>query len=101
MAALEIHQCEAPAIVTIFFVSGATDALLGAVPAGRKPLTPGLGSPPVFFYTREMNMAKSGQPFAGISDMMTRNFEQTRKAMEKYADLFEKGIKASHGLMPI
>ena len=26
---------------------------------------------------------------------MTQGFEQTRKAMEKYADLFEKGIKAS------
>ena len=49
MAAFEIHQCEAPAIVSIFLVSGATDALLGAVPAGRKPLTPGLGSPPVSF----------------------------------------------------
>src|SRR6516164_11104103 len=46
---------------------------------------------------REMNMAmaKSDEPFAGISDMMTQNFEQTRKAMEKFADLFEKGIKAS------
>jgi hypothetical protein len=44
---------------------------------------------------RETNMAKSDQPFAGISEMMTQNFEQTRKAMEKYADLFEKGIKAS------
>jgi hypothetical protein len=44
---------------------------------------------------RETNMAKSDQPFAGISEMMTQNFEQTRKAMEKYADLFGKGIKAS------
>ena len=35
------------------------------------------------------------QPFAGFSDMMTQSFEQTRKAMEKYADLFQKGIKAS------
>src|SRR3974390_2387345 len=68
---------------------------LGRSQPGAKPLTPGLGSPPGFFYTREMNMAKSDQPFAGISDMMTQNFEQTRKAMEKYADLFEKGIKAS------
>jgi hypothetical protein len=44
-----------------------------------------------------MNMAivKSDQPFAGISDMMAQNFEQTRKAMEKYADLLEKGMKAS------
>src|SRR3974377_1473821 len=40
-------------------------------------------------------MAKGDEPFTGISEMMTQNFEQTRKAMEKYADLFEKGIKAS------
>ena len=40
-------------------------------------------------------MAKSDQPFVEFSDMMTQNFEQTRKAMEKYADLFEKGMKAS------
>src|SRR3974377_2330321 len=42
----------------------------------------------------EVNMAmvKSDQPFAGFSDMMT---QQTRKAMEKYADFFEKGMKAS------
>jgi hypothetical protein len=40
-------------------------------------------------------MAKSDQPFVEFSDMMTQNFEQTRKAMEKYIDLFEKGMKAS------
>ena len=37
----------------------------------------------------------SDQPFAGFSDMMTQSFEQARKAMEKYADLFEKSIKGS------
>ena len=42
-----------------------------------------------------MAMAKSDQPFAGFSDMMTQSFEQARKAMEKYADLFEKSIKGS------
>ena len=42
-----------------------------------------------------MPMVKSDQPFVEFSDMMTQNFEQTRKAMEKYADLFEKGMKAS------
>ena len=42
-----------------------------------------------------MAMVKSDQPFAGFSDMMTQGFEQTRKAMEKYADFFEKGMKAS------
>jgi len=40
-------------------------------------------------------MVKSEQPFVEFSDMMTQNFEQTRKAMEKYAELFEKGMKAS------
>ena len=40
-------------------------------------------------------MAKSDQPFVEFSDMMTQNFEQTRKAMENYADLFGKGIRAS------
>jgi len=46
---------------------------------------------------REMNMpmVKSDQPFVEFSDMMTQNFEQTRKAMEKYDELFEKGMKAS------
>ena len=44
---------------------------------------------------REVNTAKSDQPFVQFSDMMTQNFEQTRKAMEKYADLFEKGMKSS------
>ena len=34
-------------------------------------------------------------PFADISDMMTQNFELTRKAMEGYADLFGKGMTAS------
>jgi len=49
------------------------------------------------FRMPEVNMAmvKSDQPFAGFSDMMTQGFEQTRKAMEKYAELFEKGVKAS------
>ena len=47
-----------------------------------------------------MAMVKSDQPFAGFSDMMTQGFEQTRKAMEKYADLFQKGIKASPWLYP-
>jgi hypothetical protein len=39
--------------------------------------------------------ARVDQPFAGFSDMMTQSFEQARKAMEKYADLFEKSIKGS------
>src|SRR6516164_1156504 len=49
------------------------------------------------FRMREVNMAmvKSDQPFAGISEMMTQNFEQTRKALEKYVDLFGTGMKAS------
>src|SRR3974377_1138671 len=70
---------------------------LGAHPAwggaGRAQTAPSC----VLFRMREMNMAmvKSDQPFAGISEMMTQNFEQTRKAMEKYADLFGTGMKAS------
>jgi len=40
-------------------------------------------------------MAKGDQPFAGISDMMTQNFEQTRKTMESFGNLFEKTVKAS------
>jgi len=42
-----------------------------------------------------MAMVKSEQTFVEFSDMMTQNFEQTRKAMEKYADMCGKGIKAS------
>ena len=42
-----------------------------------------------------MAIVKSDEPFAGISDMMTQNFEQTRKALEKYVDLFGTGMKAS------
>ena len=49
------------------------------------------------FRMQDVNMAmvKSDQPFVGFSDMMTQGFEQTRKAMEKYADFFEKRMKAS------
>ena len=36
----------------------------------------------------------SGTPFP-LSDMMTQGFEQTRKAMEGYFDLFQKNIKTS------
>jgi hypothetical protein len=63
------------------------------VPIVRKPLTLRLGPLILSFYAREMNMAD--QPFVGFTDMMTQSFEQTRKAMEKYADFFQKGIKAS------
>ena len=35
------------------------------------------------------------KPFEGINEMMTQGFEQTRKAMESYLDLFQKNIKAS------
>ena len=31
-------------------------------------------------------------PFSGFSDVMTQNLELTRKAMERYADLFGKGM---------
>jgi hypothetical protein len=41
-------------------------------------------------------MAKSAgdNPFP-LSEMMTQGFEQTRKAMESFLDLFQKNIKAS------
>src|SRR5512143_270893 len=40
-------------------------------------------------------MAKSERPFAGISDVMAQNFEQTRKTMDNYFDLFRKGMTVS------
>jgi hypothetical protein len=41
-------------------------------------------------------MAKSGSdnPFP-LSEVMAQSFEQTRKAMENYLDLFQKNIKAA------
>src|SRR3974377_1507227 len=71
---------------------------LQAVLVERKPRTFRSGAFWVLcFVMREVNMAmvKSDQPFAGISEMMTQNFEQTRKAMEKYVDLFGTGMKDS------
>jgi hypothetical protein len=75
-------------------VLGAGDAPAEVVLVERKSMTFRLRPLcTTSFMRRETNMAN--QPFAGISDMMTQNFEQTRKAMEKYSDLFGKGIKAS------
>src|SRR3974377_1840427 len=62
---------------------------------GRAPLTLRSKSSWVLFGMKEENMAKNDQPVVQSSDMMTQNFDQTRKAMEKYADLFEKGMKSS------
>src|SRR3974377_167587 len=62
---------------------------------GRAPLTLRSKSSWVLFGMQEANMAKSDQPFVQSSDMMTQNFDKTRKASEKYADLFEKGMKSS------
>jgi hypothetical protein len=39
-------------------------------------------------------MAGNNDPFL-ITEMMNRGFEQTRKAMESYADLFQKTMQAS------
>lgn len=39
-------------------------------------------------------MAGNDDPFP-LTEMMSRGFEQTRKAMESYADLFQKTMKAS------
>ena len=43
---------------------------------------------------QEANMAGSDDPFL-LTEMMSHGFEQTRKAMESYADLFQKTMKAS------
>ena len=39
-------------------------------------------------------MAGSDNPFP-LSEMMTQGFEQTRKAMESYFDVFQKNIKTA------
>ena len=39
-------------------------------------------------------MADSGNPFL-LTEMMSQGFEQTRKAMEDYAELFRKTMKVS------
>jgi hypothetical protein len=46
----------------------------------------------------EMNMAKSDQPFVGISDMMTQNFEQTDATdlKKEIKDYLEKNIAAAN-----
>jgi hypothetical protein len=77
MAALEIHQCEAPAIVSISLLSGATDALLGAVLAERKPLCVGAASG--FFYAREMNIAAANEFVRKLSEAKDiQSFWQTQ-----------------------
>ncbi len=38
-------------------------------------------------------MEKSDRPLEGISDMVTKNFELTHKAMENYLNFFQKNIK--------
>lgn len=40
-------------------------------------------------------MAKSDPTFTGMSDLMTQSFEQTRKGMENYLDLFKINMTAS------
>jgi hypothetical protein len=40
-------------------------------------------------------MAKGDQPFSGMSDIVQQSFEQTRKAMDNYLDLFKKSMNAS------
>ena len=44
---------------------------------------------------QETNMAKTELPFEGMSDMVQQSFEQTRKVMENFFDLFQKSITAS------
>ncbi|HXX07315.1 MAG TPA: phasin family protein [Pseudolabrys sp.] len=40
-------------------------------------------------------MAKGDPTFTGMSDLMTQSFEQTRKGMENYLDLFKINMTAS------
>jgi hypothetical protein len=40
-------------------------------------------------------MEKSDKPLEGISNMVTKNFELTNKAMESYLDFCQKNIKDS------
>ena len=40
-------------------------------------------------------MAKGDSTFTGMSDLMTQSFEQTRRGMESYLDLFKINMKAS------
>lgn len=40
-------------------------------------------------------MAEGDQPFSGMSGVMQQSFEQTRKAMDNYLDLFKKSMNAS------
>jgi hypothetical protein len=49
----------------------------------------------------EMNMAKSGQPLMGFSDVMTQNFEQTDAAhlKKKIKGYLEKNIAAANEFM--
>lgn len=38
----------------------------------------------------------SYNPYENLNTLMTESFEQTRKAMEKYLDLFKINMPASH-----
>jgi hypothetical protein len=60
----------------------------------RKPLTLRLGPPFLSYAGGEHG---NGTNWINLlrASVMTQNSEQSRKAMEKYADLFERGIKAS------
>ena len=40
-------------------------------------------------------MEKSDKPLEGISNMVTKNFELTNKAMVNYLDFFQKNTKNS------
>ena len=43
-------------------------------------------------------MEKSDTPFTGFSELVAQNFEQTRKAMEKYLECFKESATASQWL---
>src|SRR3974377_304526 len=77
------------------FVAGGVTSSLRRSSANRLRFARGRLGFCVSYAGVNMAMVKSDQPFAGISEMMTQNFEQARKAMEKYAELFGTGMKAS------
>ena len=45
------------------------------------------------FGRRGQTMQNSERPFEGITDVVVKNFELTKKAMENYIEFFQKNVK--------
>ena len=83
-------------------LSGATDALLGAVLVERKPLTFRSGPLWTYFFHEpggEMAMAKSHQPLVGFSDATKLNFEHLRSRDQELLDSARARIDESWKLI--